>query len=156
MDKEFIIKKITKVNAEQICSWKYEKPYDLYNMDANAVNELMSNNYYEVVNNEKQLIGYFCFGKEAQVPGWNYDDESIDIGLGLNPSLTSKGLGTSFVMAGIKYAKQNLNEGKFRLTVATFNERAIKTYKKLGFITCGEFKHSKTNKPFYIMKNQYK
>ncbi|OZM57516.1 hypothetical protein CIB95_08165 [Lottiidibacillus patelloidae] len=146
---------MTSENAKEICSWKYEKPYDLYNMNTDVFEELMNNNYYEVINNECQLIGYFCLGKDAQVPGWGYNNGPIDIGLGLNPALTGRGLGAAFLLAGLKFAKLKLNKVNFRLTVATFNERAIKVYEKVGFIKRGEFLHSNTNQPFYVMDYQY-
>ena len=92
-----------------------------------------------VVADEKgEFIGYFCFGENAQVPGGRdanlyAGEDVVDIGLGMKPDLTGKGMGEIFFQAGIAFATEELNSKMFRLSVATFNERAIRLYKNIGF-----------------------
>jgi [ribosomal protein S18]-alanine N-acetyltransferase len=152
MEKYVSIKKLSQQNAIQLCKWKYDHPYDLYNLDENDINTILNEPYYEVLDKSGELIGYFCFGKEAQVPGWKYDNSSLDIGLGLKPNLTGQGKGAFFVQQGINYAISAFNNNKIRLTVASFNKRAIKTYNKLGFTAIGEFKNPKSKKTFLVME----
>jgi ribosomal-protein-alanine N-acetyltransferase len=63
----------------------------------------------------------------------------VVIGLGLRPDCTGKGLGQAFVEAGLEYAKQKFDPATFRLSVATFNRRAIRVYEKVGFKPDGVF-----------------
>ena len=126
--------------AREISIWTYKDPYSMYNMDGSdeCIKEFLSGYYFSVSNKEKKLIGYYCFGKFAQVPIGNqfgaYDSkEFTDVGLGIKPSLCGKGMGMDFFRKGLEFARNELSIEKFRLTVADFNERAIKVYEKLGF-----------------------
>jgi len=72
------------------------------------------------------MIGFYCHWLE---------DGQMAIGLGLKPELTGQGLGKEFTRACIEFGIQRLNYkgNNVKLMVASFNERAIKIYKKLGF-----------------------
>jgi [ribosomal protein S18]-alanine N-acetyltransferase len=59
--------------------------------------------------------------------------------LGLRPDHTGKGLGQGFVTAGLEFAKEKFSPGMFRLSVATFNQRAIRVYERMGFKPDGVF-----------------
>lgn len=63
----------------------------------------------------------------------------MSIGLGLKPELTGQGLGKEFARMSIDFGIQRLNYkgNTVKLMVASFNERAIKVYKKLGFEETG-------------------
>ena len=134
------IHKVTVAEANEINTWTYEKPYDLYNFsgEEEAIEELLDGTYYGCCDDKGEFIGYFCFGENAQVPGGRdahlYGGEDvIDIGLGMKPALTGKGLGNIFFQAGIAFAAKEYKPKMFRLSVATFNTRAITLYKKIGF-----------------------
>ncbi len=119
-----MIKKMTKEYAEEIVSWQYEKPYDVYNMP-NAFEVLMES-YQVIVKDE--LIGFFCSGFDAQVPPGNYPEGYLDFGIGMKPELCGQHLGPEFMKEVIDALGEPL-----RLTVYTWNERAINLYKNLGF-----------------------
>jgi hypothetical protein len=53
--------------------------------------------------------------------------------LGMRPDLTGRGLGEEFVHAGLRFARETYSPPAFRLTVATFNQRAIRVYERAGF-----------------------
>lgn len=126
--------------AKQISKWIYKEPYSIYSMDGsdNCIDELLNGTYFLVSDKESNLIGYYCFGKSAQVPVGNklgvYNcKDIIDIGLGIKPNLCGQGLGLKFLNNGLDFAKNKLSAKRVRLTVATFNKRAIKVYKNAGF-----------------------
>lgn len=134
------IHKLTVEEANEINTWTYEEPYDLYNFsgEEEAIEELLDGTYYGCCDDKGEFIGYFCFGENAQVPGGRdahlYGGEDvIDIGLGMKPALTGKGLGNIFFQAGIAFAAKEYKPKMFRLSVATFNTRAITLYKKHRF-----------------------
>ncbi len=56
------------------------------------------------------------------------------MGLGMNPKLVGKGSGLNFCSFILFYIEQNYKDIPIRLTVATFNHRAIHLYEKLGFV----------------------
>ncbi|EMA6342311.1 GNAT family protein [Bacillus cytotoxicus] len=134
------IHKLTKTEAREIGRWKYEEPYSLYDFseEEETMKELLNGTYYGCCNENGELIGYFCFGESAQVPGGReanlYGGEGvIDIGLGMKPELTGQGRGKEFFQAGIQFAIHAFQPQKIRLSVAAFNERAIMLYKNVGF-----------------------
>lgn len=131
---------LTKEEAMEINTWTYEEPYSLYSFsgEKEVIEELLDGTYYGCCDDQGDLIGYFCFGANAQVPGGRdanlYGGEDvIDIGLGMKPALTGKGMGKEFFQAGIAFATKEFNAKMFRLSVATFNTRAITLYKNIGF-----------------------
>ncbi|QTM99221.1 GNAT family N-acetyltransferase [Sediminibacillus dalangtanensis] len=140
--------------AREISSWQYEKPYDLYSHDGSPalIKELLNGSYYGATVNES-LIGYFCFGESAQVPAGKkegfYDGTALDIGLGLRPNLTGKGLGTSFLTRGMEFGIKTFQPRIVRLTVAAFNQRAVTVYQRVGFTIQGAFMNN--NIEFIVM-----
>ena len=127
-------------DARTILGWRYEEPYAVYNCPPGEVDESVRalldprNAYYAARDAAGDLIGYCCFGPDAQVAGGRYPaDGMVDVGLGLRPDLTGNGLGPGFVSAILRFAEQELGYSRIRLTVAAFNRRAIRAYEKAGF-----------------------
>lgn len=126
--------------ARTVVSWRYEAPYDFYDMsrDREGSEELLGpperrKGYYAVFSNG-ELVGFFCFGPGGRIPSFDYpDDGSLDIGLGLRPDLTGRGLGLEFLLAGVEFGRRRFAPAGFRLAVARFNERAIRVYERAGF-----------------------
>ena len=138
----YIFQLMTRDHAQCIMSWRYQSPYDFYNFDHDAemLKELLSGEYYSVCHHHaaETLIGFFCIGNSARVPGGYTagiyeEDNFMDIGLGLAPSQTGKGMGRTFVKEGMDYFRQQFDQAKFRLVVANFNQRAIQVYRDNGF-----------------------
>ncbi|WP_325034793.1 GNAT family N-acetyltransferase [Lentibacillus sp. Marseille-P4043] len=126
--------------AKEILKWKYVKPYDFYNNDLNdeSLQEFLENPYFAVVDQDDELFGFFCVGESAQVPIGNqvgaYNEDMIDIGFGMKPNLTGQGNGFEFCSLIFRCVQENYDKKDLRLTVATFNKRAIHLYGKLGFV----------------------
>lgn len=126
--------------AHAIADWHYEGVYAFYDMDQDVqdLEELLDprswpDTYYAVVNECGELIGFFSFGQ--QVAG------VVTVGLGLRPDHTGRGLGQAFVEAGLEFARKKYNPAMFCLNVATFNQRAIRIYERVGFISDRVFTH---------------
>ena len=157
-----VIQPMTEEIAKRIQTWQYEEPYSLYSLkgDPDVFSELMNGSYAFVEDNDA-LIGYFCFGSSAQVPAGHevnaYSDPMLDLGLGLHPKHTGKGIGLCFVQAGLDYAYKTYGQKNVRLSVASFNKRAKKVYERAGFSYLRSF--TKTNKKssttFEIMVKRY-
>ncbi|MEK5040227.1 GNAT family N-acetyltransferase [Sporosarcina sp. FSL K6-3457] len=131
--------------ASQILNWRYDPPYDFYNNehDAEAIKELLEDNYSVVVNDNDELIGFYCAGSSAQVPAGAkvgaYTEDIIDVGLGITPILTGKGNGFTFFSFVLESLYKTYGNVPVRLTVAKFNQRAIHLYEKFGFVKEMEF-----------------
>jgi len=119
--------------AETIAHWRYSGIYAFYNLEQDPEDreEFLDptgwkDTYYAVLDESEALVGFFVFERE---------DEAIVLGLGLSPDLTSRGLGAGFVEEGLQFARRTFKPMAFRLSVAVFNQRAIRVYERLGFIT---------------------
>ena len=66
----------------------------------------------------------------------------VEIGLGLHPERTGRGLGASFLAAGLGYARSRYAPTRFVLAVAAFNRRAITVYERAGFTAIRVYMHS--------------
>lgn len=141
---------MTETYADQIMQWNYEPPYDFYNSgpDEEFRKELLECSYHAILNEEGQLFGFCCTGSSAQIPFANplgaYDEDLLDFGLGMKPEWTGQGRGKEFLSFVLASIADIHNRQSFRLTVAKFNERAIRLYTQLGFSEVTSFDYGGT------------
>ena len=149
----FCFEQMNAAEAERLTRWHYQPPYQIYNTTSNEtlIRPFVDpeNAYYSILDNG-ELVGFCCFGKEAQVPGGNYGRDSLDIGLGVRPDLTGQGRGQMYIADVLNFARSKFNPILFRITVAAFNERALKAWKKAGFQQVQSFQ-ALENKGIFII-----
>jgi RimJ/RimL family protein N-acetyltransferase len=143
--------------------WQYERPYHVYNIVKPQITraDLKQEIAYflapfvkchAILNGENDLVGYCTFGNDAQVPGGDYSASALEIGLGVRPDLTGRGLGSEFVTAVTTFATHRFQAHVLRVTIAKFNERAQKVWARHGFATVSQFTATTwTKRPFLIM-----
>lgn len=135
----YTFRTMTEADARSIAAWRYDGLDAFYNLDPEDAAGLIdpAAPYVAALDEDGALVGFFGFGPGGQVPGGHraglYDDDVLDVGLGLRPDLTGRGLGRDFVAAGLAYGAEHFAPRRFRLTVAAFNHRAIALYERLGF-----------------------
>lgn len=142
---------MNETDARAVQTWKYEEPYAIYSYEPSeeGLADLLEprSPHYAVRNTQGELLGFFSYGTSAQVwenavPALYGEDQTIDIGLGLRPDLTGKGLGLAFVEAGLAFAREQFAPRHFRLFVLSFNKRAMRVYERAGFTRVREFVQS--------------
>ena len=150
------ISAMTTEYALLISRWKYDGVYSFYDHNERNVEGYMDGTHFACTDKDGEIIGYFCFGEDARIPTIEenvYDDGFLDVGLGLRPDLCGKKYGSSFLDKGLEYAQQKYGTKQFRLSVAVFNERAIKVYAKADFYVEREVTNSYFMNKFIIMKS---
>lgn len=127
----FVLFPMKQRDAEAVSGWRYEEPYSFYDADADPDDlaelrdpEKRKGSYFSVRDERSVLVGFFEFTASGS---------TVEIGLGLRPDLTGKGLGRGFLRAGMEFARRSFAAKDFRLPVAAFNRRAIRVYEKGGF-----------------------
>jgi ribosomal-protein-alanine N-acetyltransferase len=148
---------LDEAGARAILTWRYEAPYDLYNLDSGDMEASVrffldpQNGYQAVVDGEGDLVAYCCFGLDAQVPGGDYGVDALDVGLGVRPDLIGQGRGFRYVEAVLSFAQHTFAPGALRVTVAEFNQRARRVWQKAGFQPVQRFLRQQDNRPFVTL-----
>ena len=143
---------LTQANADQIArEWHYNDMYSFYDMENDPEDleeiitpRLRANKYYQILDDKDELVGYFCLERLSE--------EKVEVGLGLRPDLTGRGLGLSFVKEIEAFIQNNFDYQSIILSVASFNKRAIKVYQRAGFKIDGS-KLQKSNDGVYEFIN---
>lgn len=111
----------------ELDAWRYPPPYDFYDGDADPVRT--PERFYGAYDEEEAVVGFFYFEQK--------DGGVVEVGLGLRPDLTGRGLGLAFLDAGLDFARKRFRPRLVVLNVAEFNERAIAVYERAGFRRTG-------------------
>lgn len=141
---------LTHAHALDICTWRYPPPYDCYDMTGSDPQALIDSGFHAVTVGDR-LVGFRSFGTDGQVPGWDYDASALDTGGGLRPALVGQGLGREAIAAGLAFGREHLAPPAFRVTVASFNTRALRTVESLGFRRVGGFTATRDGRSFEVL-----
>ena len=143
-------------SARQFLQWKYEAPYEIYNYSPEHFEENLAyhldpaNNLYSMYRKD-ELVGYCSYGRDAQVPGGDYSEEALDIGMMIKPELTGQGQGSNYANAVIQYGTSKYHPKKLRVTILESNLRAIRVWEKNGFRKTQSFAREKDRMGFVIL-----
>ena len=135
------IRPVTEPDIREFITWRYDPPYDGYNITGDPEElityfMLATVDCHALVGGE-ELIGFCTFGSDAQVPGGDYFQNHLDVGLGIRPDLTGLGNGASYVEAVVDHALTK--QSTLRVTIARKNRRAIRVWKANGFRLTQQF-----------------
>ena len=155
-----IIKPLDTESAREVVLWRYTAPYDMYNLrPENLESEIEyfinpDNHYYAIFNPNRTLIGFCCFFHEGQVPGGDYSQDALDVGMGIRPDLTGGGNGTDIARAVMDFAIEQYRPLRLRATIAAWNERAQKVCLNNGFEIVDRFTHPRTYREFVVLLHE--
>lgn len=130
---------ITEEEARTVLTWNYPQMTLPTQPDPdtleNDVQALLRRDYhyYAAHDESGRLVGFCCFGEDARVPGGDYALPALDIGLGLHPDLTGRGLSHGFLKAIIALGETLFHPEFFRATVAAINTRSLRLFEGSGF-----------------------
>ncbi|WP_238145013.1 GNAT family N-acetyltransferase [Streptococcus suis] len=130
MDYFYIIPLPQDLALEIANQWRYQPPLDAYTISANPETyaemispEARGGRFFAVIRNAA-LMGYFCMDQ---------DGETVDIRLGMKPSLTGQGNGRAFYQTIEDYVVEHVQPASIKLTVAAFHQAAQTLFRALGF-----------------------
>jgi [ribosomal protein S18]-alanine N-acetyltransferase len=152
-----IFRLLDESNARTILGWKYEPPYNIYNLASPEPEDTLhylldpQNAFYGIYNEQSRLEAFCSFGADGQVSGGDYTTPALDIGLGVRPDLVGQGRGSEYVKAVIDFANSTYAPERLRVTIAAFNSRARKVWEKAGFQLTQKFKGGWENTDFVIL-----
>lgn len=149
---------ITEEVARTVLAWEYPGLPTLYHPDPVDFEDDVAAllvpryNYYAAYVEDGSLAGFCCYGEDAQVPGGDYHLDALDIGFGLRPDLTGRGLALGFVQAIMAWGSECFEPEYFRATVVDINTRSQRTLARAGFMITQRF-HADGREPhdFIVM-----
>ena len=124
------IEEWSEAHALEVETWRYEPPWDFYDLASDP--EDLAANRDPARNGHRRAV----LGEDGRLDAFWYFDRHGDVtevGIGLRPDLTGRGLGEAFLRAQLAYAARHWQPTTFRLFVAAWNARAIRLYERLGF-----------------------
>jgi [ribosomal protein S18]-alanine N-acetyltransferase len=127
------VRPASKKVLRELADWRYDPPYDFYNGDEDPV--LNPERFFAARDESGELVGNYYFEEKG---------DALEIGLGLRPDLTGRGLGLEFFQRGLAFGRRRYRPQRVILNVAAFNQRAIKVYERAGFRVTG--RHVRTFK----------
>ena len=135
---------LTADDVNEIVGWQYAPPYEMYN-PSETLHEVFLNpvyQYYAVRDSSGRLMGYCCYGPEGRVLGGDYPEHgkpTLDVGVAMTPELVGRGLGGKFVGTVLTYGELKFQHEQFRVTIAEFNVRSLKTFVNQRFEPVNKF-----------------
>ncbi|MGZ8583519.1 MAG: GNAT family N-acetyltransferase [Actinomycetota bacterium] len=130
----FSIRAFTGDDADAVSSWRYPPPYDVYDAseDPSFEKEMRDPTRWgelEFAVDDAETGELAGFLELTVIENRDF----VEIGLGLKPDLTGRGLGCSYVEAAMAFARERWRPSTFALDVFPWNERAIRAYERAGF-----------------------
>lgn len=124
---------VTLETIKEIGDWRYD----------GVVKSIYITPYLESIRDKKNIKGPdgcdgFIANIDSQVAGlfeFYFEDDVMEIGVALNPTLVGKGFGKKFIREGLNFGikKYNYTKDYIRLKVNEKNKSAIKVYESVGF-----------------------
>ena len=142
---------MSEADARAVAAWHYPDEYAFndWSADPDDLADLLDptgwgQRYLAVDSAAYGLAGFFAFAPEGA---------AVEMGLGLRPDLTGRGVGLSFVEAGLAYAEQRYGPSDVVLRVPSFNVRAITVYERAGFQAVEKYEQETNGglHPFVLM-----
>jgi ribosomal protein S18 acetylase RimI-like enzyme len=128
------IEEFTEQHSKEICDWKYDGEYSIYNLPAwdkvcndnwaITVEEKRKKEFYAIVDDYNNLCAYLRLQNKIQY---------VVFGIGLKPSLCGQGLGNTLMEIAKQQCATQYPNRRIALEVRSFNKRAIECYKKAAF-----------------------
>lgn len=135
---------MTYEEARTVAAWSYPAPFDLYDVDPDNTalftdRDAAGYGYYPALDQHRAVVAFCVLGPEARVRGQHPQDQVLDVGLGVRPDLTSRGLASELLPQVATLAQSLFHPTQLRTAVATFNERSLALCRKAGFSAVRDF-----------------
>ena len=136
----FTIRAFTEADADAVASWRYSAPYDVYDASHDpSIGEEMRDpsrwgaSWFAADDAESgELAGFLeLVASESETAAGTKVE--VEVGLGVRPDLTGRGIGLEFVLAALEFSHERWSPRAFALDVFPWNERAIRCYERAGF-----------------------
>ncbi len=153
MDK-YIVSELNEDMAKEVCTWKYEGVYSIYNFS--DWEEVVKNGWNLSIEEERERE-FVGISKDNELIAYgriHLENEICILGVGLRPTLCGRGYGKDIMKVLIDESQLRYPDTQIGLEVRVFNQRAIRCYESIGFET--KYRHIRSmdsgEAEFYYME----
>lgn len=127
---------LTDKDKREICSWRYEGEYEIYNLPSyeemeaakmGFMNPEKENNFRAFLDGNT-LVGFVNILEE---------EKEVFVGIGAAPQFCGQGYGHQMLTETYRISKELYPDKPLYLEVRSWNKRAIRCYEKAGFAMDG-------------------
>jgi ribosomal-protein-alanine N-acetyltransferase len=116
--------------------WRYGGRWSVY--DHRADHEAPITRRAVVSADDGRVVGFYCVGEDARVPGLAADGAVTDLGVGMAPDLVGQGRGEAFARAVLDDVRRILPDNPLRAVIQSWNTRSLRLAHQMGFEAVGE------------------
>ncbi|MFI6996138.1 GNAT family N-acetyltransferase [Nocardia sp. NPDC050175] len=118
-----------------MAGWQYDGPWGIYNLAAADDPPNAADGYTAVADGDTgRIVGFFCTGAEARVPGLGAEPEVIDLGAGMDPKWVGRGHGLDFGGTVLAHLRRVNPATPIRAAIQAWNLRSRQLVRQLGFV----------------------
>lgn len=137
MPDRLLVSALVEADSQDIAGWRYSGPWQCYDLRPEDGPIEADDGYLAVVGDPGgELVGFLCTGEEARVPGIAEEPGVVDVGVGMRPELVGQGQGARFGEVVLEHPR-TLGATRARAVVQSWNERSIRTARRMGFAANG-------------------
>ena len=143
------LRRATEADIRGFRTWRYPAPYDVYDLGDDRLEDSVAYflqdhvSCHVLVDDADVVVGFCTFGRDGQVPGGDYTQPGLDIGLGIRPDLTGRGRGADWIEAACRFASEQFDPVRLRVTIAAWNGRALSAWRTAGFRAVQQFRRAR-------------
>lgn len=135
--RQLIYRNLTDDDKRQICAWKYDGEYEIYNLPSYEEMKAQQIGFMNPTSEQN----YLAFADGATLVGFvNILEEATEvfIGIGANPELCNRHYGREMLALAYDISKSRYPDKPLYLEVRTWNTRAVTCYQRAGFQIDGQ------------------
>lgn len=131
--KDYILTELSENYAKEICIWRYEGAYSIYNF---SDWDIVVKNGWDLSLDKIRRLEFVAILLDKEFVAYgrmSFNEDKAYIGIGIKPSLCGKGHGKNIMKLLIEECERRFPDKTVALEVRSFNKRAINCYEKVGF-----------------------
>jgi ribosomal-protein-alanine N-acetyltransferase len=132
----FSFRPLTHADVDAMVAWRYDPPYEEYDpgrypADVEEMRAAVGDPTWFAADDADtdDFVGFV----DAR-PAATAAEVEVEVGLGLRPDRTGRGIGPAFVEAIVDLVRARWHPERITLDVLPWNERAMAAYAKVGFV----------------------
>ncbi|WP_063125885.1 GNAT family N-acetyltransferase [Nocardia fusca] len=132
-----VVRPWTPGDARRVAAWRYGGPWQVYDLPGTELPGATGGCLAVAGAADGRLVGFYCTGDEARVPGLAAEFGVVDLGAGMDPRWVGRGNGAGFGRVVLADLRRDHPTAVVRAVVQSWNTRSLRLLRTLGFLESG-------------------